>query len=100
MKELILIPILAILLQIFLSGKENKWLGLILPGVTLIYSLLAVAGLAFYEGTSGWEVFATILTTFVLTNIPTMILLGIYAACRGKFKKNKALEKMNIQDLE
>jgi len=29
-----------------------------------------------------------------------VILLGIYAGCRSRRKKNMELEKMNIQDLE
>lgn len=37
---------------------------------------------------------------FVLYNIPTVLLLGIYSACRGKRKKNREIEKMNIQDLQ
>ena len=34
-----------ILLQTFLSKKESKWLGLILPGITYAFSLLMVFSL-------------------------------------------------------
>jgi hypothetical protein len=37
---------------------------------------------------------------FILYNIPTAILLAIYAACRGKRNRQRALEKMSVQDLE
>lgn len=36
---------------------------------------------------------------FLLCNISTIILIAIYLACREKFKKNKEIDKMNIQDL-
>jgi len=37
-----------ILLQIFLSKKENKWLGLILPIISFCISLIAVLNIAAY----------------------------------------------------
>jgi len=37
---------------------------------------------------------------FLTYNIPTTILLAIYFACREKQKRNRDLEKMNIQDLQ
>ena len=37
---------------------------------------------------------------FLLMNIPTAVLLVIYASFRGKQSKQRALEKMSIQDLE
>ncbi|MBK5246138.1 MAG: hypothetical protein JJE49_02540 [Peptostreptococcaceae bacterium] len=37
---------------------------------------------------------------FIISNIPTLIFLAIYFACRDKRKKNLELEKMSIQDLE
>ena len=36
---------------------------------------------------------------WLLANIPTLILLAIYFACRGKQRRNKRLDKMSIQDL-
>ena len=38
--------------------------------------------------------------TFLVFNIPTTVLFAIYAACRGKRRKQRALEKMSVQDLE
>ena len=105
-----------VVLQIFLSQKESKWLGLILPAITLLFSMLAVLGLSVYttltQVVQGGKAImnavhhyptAMILTTlyiFALYNIPTAILLGIYFACREKYKKKKEIEKMTIQDLE
>ena len=89
-----------ILLQVFLSKKESKWLGLILPFITFAYSLLTLSQLAKTDGMTWWNVLGLIASTFFLSNIPTVILLAIYFGCREKRKREKALEKMHIQDLE
>lgn len=87
-------------LQIFLSRRRNKYLGLILPLITLLLSLIVVLGnIAFFTSISTSEI-ATVCITFILNNIPTIILLGIYYACRENLKRKKELEKMNILDLE
>ncbi|MGZ9586520.1 hypothetical protein [Paenibacillus marinisediminis] len=106
----------AIFLQIFLSKKDYKWLGLILPTITLFFSIMAVLGLTFYMPSILTEQsFKTILNTvqipkvatlisalyiFILYNIPTAILFGIYYVCREKLKKNREIDKMSVQDLE
>jgi len=90
----------AIFLQIFLSKKKNKWFGLILPAITFLYSLLMVFNIAILEGMNGGEVFMLIASTFLISSIPTIVLLGIYLGCREKMKIRSQLDKMNIQDLE
>lgn len=89
-----------VFLQIFLSKKNSKWFGLILPAITFLYSLLMVLGVAVYDGMDGWEIFILIASTFLLSNIPTIVLLGIYFGCREKMKLRAELEKMSIQDLK
>lgn len=89
-----------VFLQIFLSKKNSKWFGLILPAITFLYSLLMVLGLAVYDGMNGREIFILIASTFLLNNIPTIVLLGIYFGCREKMKLRAELEKMSIQDLK
>ncbi len=119
-----------ILLQIFLSRKENKWLGLILPLVALCAAIFLTFVTPFYvtsseqtvivghTETGGEEVIENITTSvpdlpvpdigsrvltgiflFLQYNIPTAILLLIYAACRAKGKRDAELAKMNVQDL-
>ena len=80
----IILPILTggILLQTFLSKKESKWLGLILPGITYAFSLLMVFSLTLTNSMTWWDIFVLISLTFLLANIPTLILLAIYFACR------------------
>ncbi|WP_306568391.1 hypothetical protein [Faecalispora jeddahensis] len=89
-----------VFLQIFLSKKNSRWFGLILPAITFLYSLLMVLGLAVYDGMNGREIFILIASTFLLSNIPTIVLLGIYFGCREKMKLRAELEKMSIQDLK
>ena len=119
-----------ILLQIYLSKKDSKWLGLILPIITLCISLIYVSGIAAFTETtiSGVRsidengvvieeiapeissgrtpikdtptLIFQIAYVFLLGNIPTIILLAIYFASREKQRRRKALDKMQAQDLE
>lgn len=86
-----LVPfVLFILLQIFLCRKENKWLGLILPAISFLGSLVFLL--------QATEVRAMVLS-FVVTNIGTVVYLLIYVVIRRKKKKNSDMEQMKIQDL-
>ena len=87
-------------LQIFLSKKESKWLGLILPIIAfLLGSLYPLNMVAPSDGVTAGFVMQMLLM-WVLSNIPTIVLLLIYAGCREKKRRNKQLDKMNIQDLD
>ena len=70
-----------ILLQIYLSKRESKWPGLVLPALCMLYPILLVLNVA-AVGDAG-SVAATILASFVLGSIPALILLAIYFACRS-----------------
>jgi hypothetical protein len=112
-------------LQIFLSKAKNKWLGLIIPSICFIFSIIIILSLAMYTATgttttktidgvvvtdktvisptekpSVISMLATAVPVFLIANIPTLIFLGIYFACREKLKLRNELDKMNIQDLE
>lgn len=114
-----------IYLQIFLSKASNKFLGLIIPIIFLLISLLTVslvttAGYTYKtttETTDGIVIseeinksesekpslivsFVVILLYFLILNIPTLIMLAIYFACREKINIKYQLDKMSIQDLE
>lgn len=116
-----------IFLQIFLSKRKNKWFGLILPLLCLLFSIIPVLSVPMYtsgelstsqlapDGTviqkniieqhkqpimNTGSAISGVLIVFLIYNIPTAILLIIYLACRENIKKNTQLEKMNIQDLE
>lgn len=99
MTLLLLLLLLAggILLQIFLSKRESKWPGLVLPVVTFLWSLVMVLSVAAYDGLA--QAVAAILMVLILGNIPTAVLLAIYFACREKRRKRAELDKMNLSDL-
>lgn len=97
---ILLLGVGGIFLQIFLSKKENKYLGLILPLILFLFSLLPVLNLAYLPEMSGWQMAAQIATVLIFGNLYTFILLGSYFLCREKRKKQRQLDKMNIQDIE
>ena len=86
----------AVLLQIFLSKREGRWPGLILPLLSFLYSLVMALSAVAYNGGIPW---GPILASLILGNIPTVILLAIYFACREKFRKRSEPDKMHINDL-
>lgn len=97
---LLLIVSLIVYLQIYFSKMESKWMGLILPGLTLIYSIIVVLNIAEPPvDISISKRIAMVLSAFLTSNIPTIILLAIYAASRQKLKRKSEIEKMNIKDL-
>ena len=85
-----------VLLEIFLARRESKWPGLVLPVLTLLYSLAMACNVAAVGDTFPW---GALLGTLVLGNIPTVVLLAIYVACREKQRKRSELDKMEIDDL-
>ena len=85
-----------IFLQIFLSRREGKWPGLVLPVLSFLYSLVMAFSAVAYNGTIPW---GPILACLILGNIPTAFFLVIYFACREKFRKRSELDKMQINDL-
>ncbi|MDR3287801.1 MAG: hypothetical protein LBT22_00025 [Peptococcaceae bacterium] len=91
----------AIALQIFLSKRNNKWLGLILPFIAFGASTSAILGNAL--NVSETPVFSFVLTlipALLFANIPTGILLALYFAYQEKQKRQRALAKMSAQDLQ
>ena len=70
-----------VLLQIFLSRTERKWPGLILPVISFLFGFLYPFNMS--AGTLIWQVFFV----WLLWNIPTIIFLAIYFACRPKRKQ-------------
>lgn len=73
---------IVVLLQVFLSKRTNKWLGLILPALTFVASFMyPFIMLSPPEGLS--ITFAMqMLGSWLIVNIPTVILLAIYCVCR------------------
>lgn len=51
-----------VLLQIFLSKRPSKWAGLVMPGITLIYSVVMVLNLAAFAGMTTGEINKKVIT--------------------------------------
>jgi len=85
-----------ILLQIFLSRRESRWPGLVLPALTFLYSLAMALGVVVSDGEFPW---GPLLASLTMGNIPTVVLLAIYAAGRERLKKRREIDKMQIDDL-
>ncbi|WP_440895514.1 hypothetical protein ACS127_13255 [Amphibacillus sp. Q70] len=83
-------------LQFYLSKQDNKWLGLILPIISLVFSIIIILNIIASNMT---EFLTTAIPTFLMSNFPTLILLAIYFSMRKKLKSRNELDKMNVQDL-
>lgn len=91
-----------IYLQVYLCKKESKYLGLILPVISLIFALMNVVGVAtftIFDSISKVESYTGLFVAFLVANIPTIILVFIYLGIREKKNMKKELDKMNIKDL-
>jgi len=115
-------------LQLFLSRTHSRWPGLILPGLALLPSLVMLFSILAFQNPTTTFIREDITDTntthqvivhhmqdhgnirfegslfvaiplFLLTNIPTVILLAIYAICRDKMQKQAEMNRMNVQDL-
>lgn len=87
-----------VVLQIFLSRRENKWAGRILPIITFGYSLVMMLNVV-HTGDM-WQTVGALIGVFFTGNIPTAVLLAIYFVYRDAQRRRKELNKMNAQDLE
>lgn len=96
----LLLGALVVYLQIYFSKMESKWIGLILPGISLIVSIIMVLNIAEPSANiSTAQRIVMVLSAFITSNIPTIILLAIYAVARQKLKRQSEIDKMNIKDL-
>lgn len=89
-----------IALEVFLSKRESKWLGLILPIITFLLSLVPVVRMVLDNVLFNSLYLVKVGIVLLVGNIPTIVLLGVYLACREKIDRQSQLDKMNIQDLD
>ena len=94
---LLVVLVGGILLQIFLSRRERRWPGLVLPGITFLHSLIMVLNAAAFVSMARAILAATMV--FLISNIPTAVLLAIYVACRERRRKRGEMDRMRIGDL-
>ena len=109
-------------LQLYLSKKENKWLGLILPIISFLLSAIIVVGVIMITIYSpevldaieaGWitgqathpaldnpDVVMTGVMAFVIFNLPTIVLLIIYKVIRNTVKQELELDYLAPSEVE
>lgn len=91
---------LIIILQVFLSKRKNKWVGLILPPISLLVSFKVNSSIPdYFWGPSISQNNMERIKFFLLNNISTVFLIAIFLIFHERIKKNKEIDKMNIQDL-
>lgn len=116
-----------IALEVWLSRRKSRWPGLIMPAITFMVSLFLALGVMLFsvggaatdvqvvdeetgevvyqeqtvEAEPDWALgdAAQLGLVLLVGNIPTFVLLGAYYIGREKLRREKLLEKMNIQDL-
>ncbi len=93
-----LVLCVGVVLQIWLSGLDSRWPGLVLPFLTFLWAVVRIFMVRFY-GLTAIQMAGMYLGNFLLKNISTLILLAVYFARRAGKRKNKMLDKMNIHDL-
>ena len=84
-------------LQVGLCLLKPLWPGLILPALCLAFAVFLTLNVAVTG--SVLESAVAMALTFLLGNVPTLILLLILLLCRKGRSSKKQLDKMNIQDL-
>ena len=92
-----------VLLQVFLSKRESRIPGIVMPIISFAFSILIPLLMVVPPEEDGFYV--EMFFAFLLCNIPTAVLLAIYFACRPRKKREKSiavkeLDKMNVQDLD
>ena len=99
-----------VLLQIFLSRRESRWPGLVLPLLTFLCSLLGPLNVVDTGSVSRNVLLVAdtgsvsrnvllVAVTLLAGNIPTLVLLAIYWAAREKCRVRDQMEKMGKQDI-
>lgn len=84
-------------LQIFLSRRESRWPGLVLPLLAFLWSLLLPLNLM--DTGSASRNILTVLVTLLVGNVPTLVLLAIYWAAREKRRVKSQIDIMKIDEL-
>lgn len=96
---LLFILIVPTLLQIFLSSRENKYLGWILPVIFGVIGSIVFLNIAVFQDMAGMAQVMVTLLSIILSYIPAVLIILIYKLSRKKYQNKSEIEKMNIKDL-
>ncbi len=90
-----LLLVIPVLLQIYLSKRENKYLGWILPIIFFLSGSFLFLNIA----QMGPENLMNVIIASIIFYFPTVLMIGIYKFIRKNYKNKSEIDKMNIQDL-
>jgi uncharacterized membrane protein len=96
---ILLVIVLPVVLQLLICGKTGKTkskMGLVLPAISLVFSVFLVMNTAVMDHRN--MLVSTVLMLLV-TNIPTVVLYVIYRAYAKRNQQHHELEKMKLKDL-
>lgn len=103
------VTIAAMALEVFLALKKDGRLGLVLPGLWLLQTLVRLAVRAVQVDRTIQDIGSAWLANpgqalalaFAVENIPTLMLLAAYGLCRAckRWRTRQQLEKTRIEDL-
>lgn len=106
---ILLLMVAAIAVEVFLALKKDRRLGVILPGLWLLQTLVRLMLRAVQVFQAAQEVSSVWLANpgqalalaFAVENIPTLLLLMAYGLCRmyKRWRIRRQLEKTRIEDL-
>lgn len=99
----------AVALEAFLALKKDGRLGLILPGLRLLQTVVRLAvrivqvAQTVQRTGSSWlaDPGQALASAFAVENIPTLLLLAVCGLCRvcGRWRSKRQVERTRIQDL-
>ena len=99
-----LLNLAIIALEVYLATRKSRAAGLVLPalwfGWVLFACVMSAIGYRMHFGgglTPDAAYLVGALGTLAQANLPTLVLVGIYALCRRQRRRN--LNKMRVQDL-
>lgn len=90
----------AVILQFYLSGRENKYIGLILPALTFAGSFAVPLNLAAPAEGITLSFLGKALIVFLLANILTFVLLAVWFIRRERLRRRNEWERISLTDRE
>lgn len=78
----IVLLMIIVLLQVFLSRRSNKWLGLILPALTFVTSFMYPFIMLAPPERFTFSYAMQVIGSWLIVNIHTVVLLAVYYICR------------------
>jgi peptidoglycan/LPS O-acetylase OafA/YrhL len=94
----LLLALAVLWLQVYLSRRPSPWPGRILPALSLLTAVLFALMMYIEPDSTPGQIVVQMLSTFLYANIPTVVLMLIYLACRCGMRRQQ-VDRTRIQDL-